>query len=99
MRQLKAFIRNETIEPKINIIVQCETSHEVLVQEQRNQDLYKSRVRHPSEGDPQEKVQGPMINPQIRNNPLLALSLNYSLVNIHNSITLAFQLSTLIANK
>ena len=61
----------------INIIVQCETSHEVLVQEQRNRYHNKSKVRRPSEGDPQEKVQGRMINPQIRNNPLLALSLNY----------------------
>ena len=71
----------------IIIIVQRETSHEVLVQEQKNLDSYKSKVRRPSEGDPQEKVPGRiivMINPQIRNNPLLALSLNYSLVNIKN---------------
>ena len=71
----------------IIIIVQCETSHEVLVQEQRNLDLYESKVWRPSEGNPKEKVPGWMINPQIRNNPLLALSLIYSLVNIHTSIT------------
>ena len=33
-----------------------------------------------------------MINHQIRNNPLLTLSLNYSLANIHTSIALVFQL-------
>ena len=81
------------------ISIQCETSHEVLVQEQRNHYHNKSNVRRPSEGNPQKKVQGQMINPQIRNNPLLALSLNYSLVNIHTSIKLVFQLYTLIANK